>query len=444
MQHANVIPLSRYRDKEKRERQRVNKGKNGSVYARNDKLWIDFRYLGERVREPSGLADTPENKARVRKQLNLITAEIANGLFVFGDRFPHSTKIHHFAELEGKTVTKKPEEVTFGEYVKQWRQAMEPGMTSGQKRDYQGLLNCYILPFFANRPFSEFTSVLTKKFLASLKSTTSRLGKPLSAKTIRNIMIPLRVITKDACDEYGWFHLPDPFSRVKLPKPTKCRVRPFNFQEWELFIEHVPEWYRPYFNFAVQTGLRPSEQVALKWHAIDEEFIHIELSRVRKEEKEDLKTHESHRMIQLRPTLRKILAQQKGMTKGIKSPYVFLNMHGIRITQENLRSVWELAMKKSDLDHRRMYETRHTFASWALALGETPEWVARTLGHVDTSMVYRTYGRYIPNLTRKDGSAFEGRFSDPQNTESNQTLVTISHNYGHNCTYGGCLSGLTT
>ena len=57
--------------------------------------------------------------------------------------------------------------------------------------------------------------------------------------------------------------------------------------------------------------------------------------------------------------------------------------------------------------YRRMYETRHTFASWALAAGETPEWVARTLGHVDTSMVYQTYGRFIPNLTRKDGSAFE-------------------------------------
>lgn len=54
-----------------------------------------------------------------------------------------------------------------------------------------------------------------------------------------------------------------------------------------------------------------------------------------------------------------------------------------------------------------MYETRHTFASWALGAGESPEWVARTLGHVDTTMVYKVYGRYIPNLTRQDGSAFE-------------------------------------
>ncbi len=65
------------------------------------------------------------------------------------------------------------------------------------------------------------------------------------------------------------------------------------------------------------------------------------------------------------------------------------------------------AMRKSGLPYRRMYETRHTFASWALAAGESPGWVARTLGHVDTSMVFRTYGRFIPNLTRQDGSALE-------------------------------------
>lgn len=52
-------------------------------------------------------------------------------------------------------------------------------------------------------------------------------------------------------------------------------------------------------------------------------------------------------------------------------------------------------------------------ASWALAAGESPEWIAGTLGRVNTSMVYRTYGRYIPNLTRHDGSAFEGFLSGP-------------------------------
>ena len=68
-------------------------------------------------------------------------------------------------------------------------------------------------------------------------------------------------------------------------------------------------------------------------------------------------------------------------------------------------------MEKSGLLFRRMYETRHTFASWALSKGETPEWVARTLGHVDTAMVFNTYSRYIPNMTRRDGSALEEMFA---------------------------------
>jgi integrase len=68
-------------------------------------------------------------------------------------------------------------------------------------------------------------------------------------------------------------------------------------------------------------------------------------------------------------------------------------------------------MKASGLAYRRMYETRHTFASWVLGGGELPEWVARTLGHADTSMIYRTYGRYIPNLTHKNGSALERQWA---------------------------------
>jgi integrase len=66
------------------------------------------------------------------------------------------------------------------------------------------------------------------------------------------------------------------------------------------------------------------------------------------------------------------------------------------------------AMKKNQLPYRRMYEPRYTFASWALVAGESPEWVAGTLGHVNTSMIYTTYGRYILNLTSQDGSALEG------------------------------------
>jgi hypothetical protein len=39
-------------------------------------------------------------------------------------------------------------------------------------------------------------------------------------------------------------------------------------------------------------------------------------------------------------------------------------------------------------------------------------------------MVYRTYCRYIPNLTRQDGSAFEQQY-----VEKTQKWGTIGHNW---------------
>jgi len=83
------------------------------VYSRGGKLWIDFRYLGQRVREPSGLKDSAANRRLVRRQVDLIIAEIENGAFEFAKRYPHSLNKEKFAELEGQRVTKDPGEVLF-------------------------------------------------------------------------------------------------------------------------------------------------------------------------------------------------------------------------------------------------------------------------------------------------------------------------------------------
>lgn len=437
MKNSAFIDLAQYRKKEEKKKKTI-RGKKGTIYCRNSKLWVDFRYLGERVREPTGLNDTQANRVLLRKQIDLVIAEIENGVFEFAARFPHSSKREYFAELEGRRVTKKPGDLLFGSYAKRWFEAMKPGMSRSQIRDYTSALDMHLLPSLGNLSFGELNSVQLKKFVAQMKGKKNQQGKSLSAKRIQNVMIPFRVIIKDAIEEYGWSDFPDPFTRLKLPRPQKFRVLPFSFEEWAILIKLIPARYRPYFEFAVQTGLRPSEQVALKWDAIDDEYIHIELSRVRNFEKDDLKTHESRRRIQLRPTLRHILEQQKELTKKFESPYVFVNSYGRPILQDKLRELWARVIRTTDLPYRRMYETRHTFASWALALGETPEWVARTLGHVDTSMVYKTYGRYIPNLTKMDGSAIERQFAESENRKGSK----VGHNCGHNRDLPGCQSDI--
>lgn len=51
-----------------------------------------------------------------------------------------------------------------------------------------------------------------------------------------------------------------------------------------------------------------------------------------------------------------------------------------------------------------MYRTRHTLAALMLGASESPAWVAEQLGHSSVVMVLRRYLKFIPNLTRQDGS----------------------------------------
>ncbi len=71
--------------------------------------------------------------------------------------------------------------------------------------------------------------------------------------------------------------------------------------------------------------------------------------------------------------------------------------------------IWYPTLAKATLSRRTMYQTRHTFASNALAAGEAPSWVAAMLGHASPEMLFSVYARFIPNRTRRDGSALVSR-----------------------------------
>jgi len=90
------------------------------------------------------------------------------------------------------------------------------------------------------------------------------------------------------------------------------------------------------------------------------------------------------------------------------SPHVFCNGSGEPIDLDNFTNrVWYPLLRHLGLEKRRPYQTRHTAATLWLGAGENREWVARQLGHANTEMLFKTYSRFVPNLTRRDGSAIE-------------------------------------
>ena len=97
---------------------------------------------------------------------------------------------------------------------------------------------------------------------------------------------------------------------------------------------------------------------------------------------------------------------------------MFCNREGEPLDYHNVnRKVWHPTLRLLGLKARNAYQTRHTAATLWLAAGEAPEWIARQMGHANTTMLFKVYSRYVPNMTRRDGSAFEALIATSQKGE---------------------------
>jgi integrase len=111
--------------------------------------------------------------------------------------------------------------------------------------------------------------------------------------------------------------------------------------------------------------------------------------------------------------------------------YVFCNREGQPLDNKNFSDrVWYPLLRHLGLKARRPYQMRHTAATLWLASGEAPEWISNQMGHANSQMLFQVYSRFVPNLTRQDGSAIDrllatrfatGNTGNTSNTAAPQT-----------------------
>jgi integrase len=152
----------------------------------------------------------------------------------------------------------------------------------------------------------------------------------------------------------------------------------------------------------------------LKWRNVD--FVHgvikVRETRVKGEELPP-KTSRSVRDVNMLAPVIEALREQRKRTMG-KSEYVFLNQHGRPLLVKWVHSyIWRPALDAAGLKRRRLYETRHTFATLMLDAGELPGWVQKMMGHETLQMIHERYYSHIRNYQREDGSAFMEKVYKP-------------------------------
>jgi len=406
-------------------------------------LIIDFYWQGLRWREQTALSDTAANRKRLEKLLFKIDEAINFGTFNYRQFFPNSKNAAKFdaiasavtesaVPVSAPSMSAAPAKSTplFKDFAETWFSEKSVEWRASHKKTVRDDLDKRLIPRFGEQEVGNITKADILSFRADLAKVQAR-GKSsaLSNPRINKILNPLRQVLNEAADRFD-FRMP--FQNIKQLKVKRTDVEPFSLDEVKRLIETVRQDFRNYFTVRFFTGMRTGEVNGLQWKYVDfERRLILVRETIVDGEEEYTKTDGSQRDIQMSQLVYDALKEQEQGTRPV-SKFVFCNRLGQPLDYKNVTNrVWKPLLRHLGLKVRRPYQCRHTAATLWLASGEAPEWIARQLGHTTTEMLFRVYSRYVPNLTRRDGSAFERLLTSAIGNGTRQVVLhegdTASH-----------------
>src|SRR6266540_7446360 len=157
---------------------------------------------------------------------------------------------------------------------------------------------------------------------------------------------------------------------VDNTSPRRREQRPFeSWAELDAVAANLTSRYRPMVIFAAATGLRPAEWVGLEWRDVDLEarvvYVHRSFTKGRLK---CPKTEASRRALPLQTIALEGIQQQQS---GREGALVFPAERGGYLDRHNFRNrEWKPAQLTAGIEPpRRIYDLRHTFATFALRAG---------------------------------------------------------------------------
>jgi integrase len=385
---------------------------------KSGKLYIDFRFCGERFRETSLLTDSPGNRKRLGLLAQKIDAEITLGSFDYKTYFPESPNVAK-AQLLLKRASggRLGDDIpTFEAMSRSWLAEHEVEWRCNYKNTITSLFEKHIIPQLGEHP----VDAITREDLVAFRNGRVRYrtsgGLALLNGTINRMMTLVKAVIEEASHQYKFV---SPFERIKKLKEEMRHVEPFTIDEMNRILGDVRADFRDYLIVKFFTGLRTSEIHGLRWKCIDFDRNEIKVRETfSKAGFEYTKNDASQREIRMSSQVLDAIKRQQTITgAGGREGLVFCNRKGQPIDDHNFcNRVWRPMLEDLGIPYRRPYDTRHTAATLMVAAGESPEWVARQLGHANTKMLFTVYSKFVPNLTRNDGSALDRLLTSSVNT----------------------------
>lgn len=215
-------------------------------------------------------------------------------------------------------------------------------------------------------------------------------------KAILNRIPELKVVRAQIC------------KHVRIPKYHNEIVRYLSDEQEMLLLHTLPDKYRPITILALNTGLRQSELLRLKWSDVDWQTGILNISRTK-----DIKAHR----VPMNSTVQQLLAtlEFQGKPDGNDSLFQF--------PDRALRRAFNKTITKIGISPFRFHDLRHTFASRLAMRGENDRTIMALGGWKSPAMLSR-YAHLSPaHLWR----AVEGL---AQNETGSKTGIDVARRVG--------------
>lgn len=256
---------------------------------------------------------------------------------------------------------------------------------------YLSMLDSRIIPFFGKRKVTDIKPLDVLEFYKTFSDrstlvTCEAILRPAFEKAVLGEIInqtPMRI------------------SKPKF-KGSGYEINPFSKEELQKILDYNDDRLGNFIAISCFTGLRTGEMLGLRWCDVDFKNMTISINQqFTRCFLQTPKTKKSMSTIELPVEALPFFERQRYKT-GLRE-YVFYSPKNKDPWKSSyyINTLFKEMLIKLDIPVRTIYQTRHTFASIRLTMGEKLEWVSYMMRHENTSITLKKYYKYIKELDIK-------------------------------------------